>query len=687
MMRLSVDVGGTFTDLVLVDDTTGKLHVHKLPSTPGSGAAVVAGTLAITAAAQTKVAALSMVSHGFTIATNAWLTRSGARVVLLTTDGFGDILALGSQRRAHTYDLRTQKPPALVPRERVLEVRERIDAFGGIVTALEDQVVSELIRALTLLQPEAVAISLLFACVNASHERQLETAIQAALPGVPVYCSYRVNPELEEYPRANTTVAAAYVGPVVHDYTTSLEREFETIALRAPLRYTRSDGGAATPSSARANPASMLLSGPAGIVLASQALGHLADAAQVIAFDMGGTSADFAVVVDRHAGIIRETWFDGLPLRVPMLEVKTISAGGGSIAHVDQGGGLHVGPQSAGAQPGPACYAQGGTQATLTDAALALGIFASDAFLDGQLPLDIDAARSAIDANIAVPLKVDTNTAALGMVDVAVAGMGQAIRELATERGLDLAEFALLACGGAGGVFAPFLLRDLGLKEVIVPRYPGVFAAQGLQYADIRHTAQTAYPSVLNTLTAAELADALSPMCQQLDQALAADGIDVADRRTMCSVDARYLGQYHQIEAPIPVPAELNEHSLEQLSEAFHALHERRYGHAHLQSLVEIVNLHVTAIGATTTPPSPRNDTASTSEPSAKARRTVYCEPAGAAPLAQVFDRTALSCGHILHGPAIIEQADATVLILDGQIARVDAYGFIHISECNNHDC
>ena len=431
-MRLSIDVGGTFTDLVLMDESTTQTWVDKVPSTPNSGAGVINGIQRITRRANTSPAGVELVFHGFTIATNAWLTRSGARVALLVTDGFKDILEVGSQRRPSTYDLAATKPLPLVPAAQVLEVAERVDAFGEIVTEFRPETLDDLVAQVVALAPESIAVSLLFSWANPAHERQLANALTRALPNVPVYCSSVVNPEIQEFPRANTTAAAAYVGPPVSRYTRALEQELTDLSVSAPLYYMRSDGGASTAVAARENPTSMLLSGPAGGVVAALATSQHTDTPNIVTFDMGGTSADFSVIRGGAATLVRSGVVDGLPLRVPMLDIKAISAGGGSIAWVDRGGALRVGPRSAGARPGPACYGMGGTAATLTDAAVVLGFLGSDSFAGGDISLDRTRAERAVTEHVATPLGLSSVDAALGMFAVATANMAQAIRELST---------------------------------------------------------------------------------------------------------------------------------------------------------------------------------------------------------------------------------------------------------------
>ncbi|MFT5175740.1 MAG: N-methylhydantoinase A [Gammaproteobacteria bacterium] len=685
-MRLAVDVGGTFTDLVLVDDASAQVWVDKVPSTPASGDAVARGIGRITTSAGVERSAIELLFHGFTIATNAWLTRSGARVALLVSAGFGDILAIGSQRRPHTYDLAAVKPQPLVPRSHVLEVHERIDAFGTAVLPLNDLEIARVLEQVAALEPEAIAISLLFSWSNAEHEERLLAALEHRCAGVPIYLSSIVNPQIEEYPRANTTAAAAYVGPPVRRYTEALEAALGAAGVAAPLRYMRSDGGAATALAARDNPASMLLSGPAGGVVAALAVGEQIGVNELITFDMGGTSADFSVIRGGEATLVRDRMLDGLPLRVPMLDIKAISAGGGSIAWVDRGGALRVGPASAGAVPGPACYANGGALPTLTDAALLLGFLQPSAFAGGELCIAVAPAENAIRDEIAVPLGLSVQDAARGMVDVATANMAQAIRELSTARGDDVAEFALLAFGGAGGIFAPYLLRELGLGEVLVPRYPGVFAALGLLHADLRHHAQAPFPAALDNMDSELLRGRLTAMAVTLDAQLEGDGVPQSARNAVYSADMRYIGQHHQLEVTLPAPAMLDAAAKQHLAIAFHDIHERRYGYCQRDDAVEITNLHVVGVGVQSKPASFEMAAAQTSALAPCATRRVALGRDGQYVETAIFVRDDLQAGDAISGPAVVIQNDSTLLILSGQQARVDRFGFIHLKESSDGD-
>lgn len=573
MLRLSVDVGGTFTDLVLIDIQRQLIWVEKVTSTPGSGDGVLRGIRKITERAGVGFSDVELLFHGLTIATNAWLTRSGARVALITTEGFRDVLDIGDQRRPLSYSLNAPKPAPLVARSQVVEVSERVDAFGNIVTALSQREIRRVVDRVAALQPEAIAITLIFGYANPVHEQMLAEALKAEFPHLPIYAASKVAPQIKEYPRANTTAAAAYVGPRVIDYTTTLEGALEKAGFNARLVYMRSDGGASTPDSARANPLNLLMSGPAGGVIGAQEVARILKLPNIISFDMGGTSTDLAMVRDQVAEVGHARIVDGLPVLIPMLDIVAISAGGGSIGYVDPAGGLHVGPQSAGAVPGPACYQRGGDKPTLTDATVALGFLDVNAFADADVDLSRDAARSAVESHIAQRLGTSIEDAAIGMVSIATAGMGEAIRRLSVERGYDPSEFALIAFGGAGGLFAPFLLRDLNLNCVVFPPSPGVFAAHGLQHADIRHTGQLPYLRSTAAITPIELADAYQGISSELDARLASDGIPAGQRRFYKSADMRYVGQFHELNVAFDPSG--SDFSLATLRRQFIAQHER----------------------------------------------------------------------------------------------------------------
>lgn len=676
---LAADVGGTFTDLVLVDDK-GRLFLDKLPSAEtGSGQGVLEGIARLTARAGIEPGDLDLFVHGFTVGTNAFLTRRGAKAALVVSEGFRDVLLIGDQMRPELYDLRIQKPAPVIPRAMTLEVRERLDAFGQVVTPLTEAEIARVVEAVAALAPQSVAIALAFAYLDDSHERQLADAIQARLPGVPVYLGSRVNPQIEEYPRANTTAVAAYVGPVVGGYVERLAARLTEAGVTAPLRLMRSDGGVATPRAAAENPAHMLLSGPAAGVVAGAALAAAVGRPDLVTFDMGGTSADFSLILGGKPALVPARHIAGQPLRLPALDIETISAGGGSIATVDDGGALKVGPQSAGAVPGPACYGKGGEAATVTDAAVVLGLLAPDEFLGGEIPLDPALAEAAVRRTVAEPLGLAPPEAAAGIVAVAVANMVQAIRKLSVERGHDIRRFGLVAAGGAGPLYAGLMARELGMAEVLVPPYPGLFCALGLLQSDLRHATQRAWRRALAKVDEAALGEALAPLAAELTEALATDGIPPADRRLVFEADLRALGQFHQLQVPLPAPGAAGWWSAEALAEAFHAAHERAYGHADPSAPVEFVNLRAYGLGRLPRPEIPAPASGGVAGKPAS-RRPVLLDRARGYEETAVWRRADLVPGQTIEGPAIVTQRDSTTVVLSGQRLTVHPTGVLRIA-------
>jgi len=678
MQQLASDVGGTFVDLVLFDSTTNRIVVDKVPSTRHSAVGIIGGVQKIAATAGIGIGAIDRFVHGFTIATNAWLTRRGGKVLFLTTAGFRDVLEIGTQRRPKLYALTQTRAAPLVARSRVMEVHERIDAFGGVVEPLTSAEVQRIVDAATADAPDAIAISLLFSYLNRDHEAALAAALRGALPGVGVYPSFEINPQIEEYPRANTTVAAAYVGPAVEAYVGALEAGLDDIGLSS-LMLMRSDGGVATPEAMRRNPATMLLSGPAGGVIAAANLGRSIGVSDLVTFDMGGTSADFSLIVGGQPRTSNERTVNDQPLRIPMLDIATISAGGGSIASVDHAGALHVGPQSAGSVPGPACYGQGGTLPTLTDAVVALGIIDPADFAGGSLALLPEAAMQAIEIEVAKPLGLTVDQAALGMVSVACAQIRQAIRALTIERGFDVRPFSLVAFGGAGPIFAALMERDLGMREILIPPRPGVFAALGLLMSDMRHHTQASLTARLNAVDPVVLDREFDALGAELAAALDSDGV-AGDRRSFAwSADLRYAGQFHVLTVKLPRMG-ADWWRADDVAELFHAAHTQVYGHCDRAGAVEIVTIRAAAEGAVDKadfPPLPHRPGGT---PLSHGSRSILFPGQGERLDCPVYQRDDLSPGCELAGPAIVSQSDTTVLILPGQTGRVDDWGVIHVA-------
>lgn len=674
MKQLASDVGGTFVDVVLWDSVTNEIQIDKLPSTRHSAEGILAAIAKVCAETATAPDDIARFVHGFTIATNAWLERRGGRVLLLTTAGFRDMLEIGTQRRLSLYSLRPVRARPLVPRAMTHEVAERIDAFGQVVTPLTDAEIARVVGVARQAAPDSVAITLLFAHANPVHEYRLAEALRAARPDIDVYVSAEINPQIEEYARANTTATAAYVGPAVRAYLGELEAGLAHLGIGS-LMLMRSDGGIATPGATLRNPATVLLSGPAGGVIAAAAMGQAIGVADMVTFDMGGTSADFSLITGGRAGTSNERRIDNQPVRLPMIDIETISAGGGSIAAVDHAGALTIGPHSAGAIPGPACYGRGGMLPTLTDAILALGMIDPDDFAGGVLRLDPALADAAIARGVAAPLGLSVESAALGMIAVANAHMRQAIRALTIERGYDLRRYALAAFGGAGPIFAALMLPELGMAKVLVPPRPGVFAALGLLMSDIRHNLQSSLLMSLAALDSAMLQARLSAMADQLHAALDHDGVAPDARGLSFAADMRYIGQFHDL--TIPLPAVLDPAAL---AKSFHAAHARVHGHADPQSEVEIVMLRAAGIGRVEKARLARLSAAAGETPGPRGVRPVQLPGMPAREPCPIYDRAALGPGHHLAGPAILSQSDSTIAILPGQTGRVDDWGVLHIA-------
>ncbi|OZI18794.1 hypothetical protein CAL26_13950 [Bordetella genomosp. 9] len=679
MLYLSSDVGGTFTDLVLVDAAAGQMVIDKVPSSGRSADAIIQGIQRMLEKTGRPIGDLAGFIHGSTIATNAWLTRQGADAVLLVTKGFRDVLEIGTQRREHNYALTARRAPALISRSRIIEVAERIGAFGEVVESLTDTEIDRVVDVLCELKPDAIAISLLFSVRNDDHEKRLAAALRRRLGKAKIYTSVSINPELGEYLRANTTAAAAYVGPELDTYIDSLAVKLKDIGFASPLMLMRSDGGVATPEAIAENPATMLLSGPSGGVIAAAALGKAIGLPDMVTFDMGGTSADFSLIVDGEPRLSSERVIKDQVLRLPMLDIETISSGGGSIATVDHAGALHVGPLSAGSRPGPACYGKGGTQATLTDAAVVLGLLAPSDFASGDIALDPQAAYDAVHATIAVPLGMSAEDAAAGMIAVACSQMRQAIRALTIERGHDLRTFSLLAFGGAGSIFASFMERDLGVEQLVIPPTPGVFAALGILLADIRHNAQTPFSAGLQDLQPQAMSDRFAEMRGRLDAALARDGVEPPRRAFHYYADLRYQGQFHVITTVLDA-SDKGSWDLATVADRFHAKHRQAYGHSDPDSAIEIVNLRLEAVGSVDKPSFQRVAARASGEPRPWSTRNIVVEKGGRRRPCPVYRRADLLPGHELRGPAIVTQSDTTILLLPEQSAQIDDYGVIRIT-------
>jgi N-methylhydantoinase A len=657
--RLGVDVGGTFTDLVL--DDGDRLSVAKVPSTPDDQAG---GVLAGIDRLGVDVSTLDRFVHGTTVATNAVLERRGARTVLVTTEGFRDLLEIGRQNRPALYDLFADRPAPIVPRELVVEAPERISVAGEVLRSLADPAaVAEAVRAL---DPETVAVCLLFSFLSPGHER----AIREALDGLPVSLSSEVLPVFREYERASTTALNAYVAPTLSRYLGSLENGLRSRGLTCGVEVMRSGGGTFSARLSARMAVHTLLSGPAAGAWGAAEVAAAAGHPDVIAFDMGGTSTDVTLIEDGRPGVGAEGRVAGLPFAVNSTDVHTIGAGGGSVAWRDEGGALRVGPRSAGAVPGPACYGRGGREPTVTDAYVVLGYLEPSLRLGGVIELDPKSAGEAV-GSLGDDLGLAPTECARGILRVAEAQVAAALRVVSVARGRDPRRYALLAFGGAGPLHQGPLSRDLGCPAVIVPRSPGVLAALGLLAAPAAVDAVATEVRDLHSVPGPDLEAAWRALEHEATRLLAGQGVEAL--RVRRSADCRYRGQAYELEV------EVGQASAGEMAEAFGRAHRDRYGYVHQGEPVEIVNLRLRVEGP---PPAVSAGALSPGRGAAVALRgTRVAVVDGEEVECGLYDRDHLGPGDGLSGPAFVSSADSTCLLLGGQRAEVDGLGNLMIRE------
>jgi N-methylhydantoinase A len=620
---------------------------------------------------------VSALAHGTTVATNALIQRRGGRTALITTAGFRDVLEIGRLGRPPQaiYDVHYQRPAPIIPRQLRLEIDERVTYQGTVERPLRLAEVRQLAERLQALQVESVAVCFLYSFLHAAHEHAVQEVLHDTLPGVPVLCSCDILPERREYERTSTTVISAYVAPTVTRYIEHLVTQLRTQGVSRQLYIMQSNGGLNTPSTAVANPGSLLLSGPAAGVVAAATLGVQAGFTNLISMDMGGTSFDVALIQNGAYLLSTENRLAEAVFNVPMLDITTIGAGGGSIAWLDNAGKLRVGPQSAGAQPGPACYGQGGAAPTVTDAALCLGFLNSDNFLGGAMRLRPALAEQAVQDHLATPLGMSVLQAAAGVYRIVNANMAGATRLVSVAKGYDPRDFALLAFGGAGPLHAVALAEELDMPWVVVPRYPGITSAAGLVVADIVHNfVQTAVHEV-SQVPPEFFTEGFEALLQRAAATLESDGVPPAQRRYDRSLDMKYVGQGYTLNIPVPESV-FSRETLTAVVERFHARHDASYGFRADDEPVEIINLRLQATGVLSKPqPRPQPRGPRTPEAARCGTRLAWAAASQERQLHQVYDRDRLRAGQVLSGPAIVEQVDSTTLIPPGWFGTVDGYG------------
>jgi N-methylhydantoinase A len=670
MHWVGVDVGGTFTDVVVYDETTGRLAAAKSPTTVADP---TQGLLNALTKLQVSLPATGRVVHGTTIGTNAILERTGATVWMLTTRGFRDTLEIARTNRTVLYDIRARKPAPLVERHRVLEVDERIAFDGSVVRPLAEADVREALarvrRDATGDEPGALVLGFLHAYANPAHERQAARLAAALLPGWFVCASEDVLPEMREYERFSTAALNAYIGPRVGGYLTGLRATLAERGYSGRVFVTTSSGGIMTSEAAARYPVHTVLSGPAGGVAAGVNLGRLTGRSNLITYDMGGTSTDVCLIEGLEPTLTTEQHIAGLPNRTPQIEISSIGAGGGSVAWLDAGGALRVGPRSAGAEPGPACYGRGGTEATITDANLVLGRVPPDSPLGGEVTLDGGRARMALAGmRSRVPGLADEAALADGIVRIAVTRMVGAIKEISIARGHDPRDFVLVAYGGAGPMHAAFIAEELEMARVMVPPAPGNFSAFGALISDLRRDYVRTRVTSTRHAEWADVERTFAALETEGRRELASEGIGPESMTMVRAVGMRYVGQSWELLVRVPESAA----AMEAVETAFHAAHERRYGHASAGP-AEIVNFRLAAIGAVPKP-APRQWTVTGPLAAAQAtERTVYFD--GAAASVPVYERSRLPAGELLVGPAVVEEMGATTIIPPGWTGEVGEWG------------
>ena len=673
---IGVDVGGTFTDFSVFDLDTGRLINYKDSSTPEDPSrAIVKGVQDILAQEKADADQVSYLAHGTTVGTNALIEKKGAKLGLITTEGFKDTMEIGNQKRPSLYDLQAQKPVSLIPSGCNMGVKERILYNGGIDTPLDEEDARRVIRFLKHKGVQAIAVCTLFSFINPAHERRIKELIEEEFPEAYTTISSDLAPEFREYSRMSTTVLNCYLGPVMKKYVHNFQQSLKDIGVQVEPYITQSNGSIISIKETIDCPIKCAVSGPSAGVVAASFIGRQCGASKVITFDMGGTSADISLIENYSPKVSNERLVEGYPARIPMINIITIGAGGGSIARIDEGNALKVGPESAGAVPGPACYGRGGTQPVVTDANIVLGKLNQNRILGGRMKVHLE--KAYLDEYICAKSSLSREEAANGIITVVNSNMVRAVRSVSVEKGYDVREFSLMAFGGAGPLHACEVAQELGIREVIIPPHPGTLCSLGLLLADTKFDL-----SRTNILDATKenillFNKEFSDMLLQGAKALDREGI-VQERRIFeCSIDMRYQRQNFEINIPV-ASGVLTEETLEKALSDFHAEHKRSYGYCNENAPVQFVSYRVSAIGIIDKPEmeaKPMEPEAPLPKP-IEVRCVLYqnCTEYLESP---VYSRDDLLPGQSISGPCICEQMDTTLVVPPKWVLKVDRYGNI----------
>jgi N-methylhydantoinase A len=671
---LALDIGGTFTDLVAFDLATGEVHQAKSSTTPYDLAVGIRETLA---KSNLPIATAETFIHGSTVAINTAIERTGARTALVVTEGMRDVYKIGRGSRPEAYNLFFKRPEPYVPRHRTLEIVERLNADGDVLTVLDEASATGVAKRLNTDDVEAVAVVFLHSWANPDHEAAVGEIIAKEAPGLYRSLSHEILREYREYERMSTTVLNAYVGPRVKRYLGDLENLLGDFGFKGRLLIMQSNGGTMTPETAKRVPVNMMESGPVGgIIAAAEVSGNLGYK-NVLAFDMGGTTAKVSLVQNSEPSIAQGYYIGGLasghPVMLPVVDIIEVGTGGGSIAWIDEVGALKVGPRSAGGYPGPVCYGQGGTAPTVTDANVVLGRLTPKRFLGGEMPLDVEGARQAIKSTVADPLGLTIEEAALAILEIAVAEMSLAVRGVSVERGYDPRDFAMVGFGGAGPLHSAQIARELHVPTLIIPRVPGHFSALGMLLSDLRHDYVRTYYKSLADSDFADINRIFGGMIDEARDLLASEGTGKDAMAFQRFLDMRYVGQEFPIQTPVDAEA-LAAGDIAKIRAAFDEIHDRRYGHQAPNEAVEIVNIRLTATGKrerSKFPPLPP----ATTDAVIETRTVIFHHDTIAGIDCTIYDRDKLGPGATVSGPAVVQEYASTTVLFPGDEMVVSPSG------------
>ncbi|OLS40073.1 hydantoinase/oxoprolinase family protein [Bacillus sp. MRMR6] len=679
--RIGVDTGGTFTDVSLMNEQTGEMFITKVPSTPTNPSlAVINAVKQIVTETGIDFEQISFFIHGSTVATNALLEGKGSRTALITTKGFKDVLQIGRQTRPKLYDFRARRSDPLVPRNLRFELDERMDYLGNIIREVDRKEVLQLAEELKANKITSVAICFMHSYINAANEQKVKEILAEALSDLPITLSCEVLPEIKEYERTSTVVANAYVLPKMKFYLGHLKSALNELDIPSSLYIMQSNGGIISAETAMNMPIRTVLSGPAGGVLAGSLVAQNTEFKNIITIDMGGTSLDTALI---EKGIPQYTTIsdvEGRPIKVPMIDMHTIGSGGGSIAWIDTGGALRVGPHSAGADPGPVCYGKGGTEPTVSDANVILGRLNPDSILGGRMKMDVESARKVVKEKIADPLGITVEEAAEGILKVINANMVRGIRVISVEKGHDPRDFSLMAFGGAGPLHAVDIAREIGSKEVIIPPTPGITCATGMLMADVKHDYVKAFSAPLSEITHDHLNVRINDLIVKARKDLTEEGFSTEASELRASLDLRYLHQAYEITIPLNSLYVTGQIITEAMA-TFHDTHKNIYGFNRIGEKLEMANIRLVGIGKIKKVKNDHRKAAKALELKPIGKRAVYFETSFYE--TPVYQRSDLNTETVISGPAIIEQLDSTIIVYPEQTAITTLDGNLIINLSN----